>query len=79
MNTIPEELQDILTADPEYVSGAIRFVDTRIPVWILLDYIHEGDSVEEFLDAYPDLSRETVKRVYSWLARQGRDRLGIAS
>jgi len=34
------------------------FVGTRVPVQALLDYLEGGDTIEEFLDNYPGVSRE---------------------
>jgi uncharacterized protein (DUF433 family) len=74
---IPTELQDILSRHPQVMSGAICFTGTRIPVQILLDNHKAGISIEEFLDAYPDLTREQVQAVIDWEDRQARLALGL--
>jgi uncharacterized protein (DUF433 family) len=48
----------IVHSDPEIVSGAPVFVGTRVPVQALLDYLAGGESLEEFLDDFPSVSRE---------------------
>lgn len=53
---IPEELKDILSADPEVMGGALCFTGTRIPVVILLDNVAAGVSMDEFYDGYPSLT-----------------------
>jgi uncharacterized protein (DUF433 family) len=40
------------------MSGEPVFVGTRVPVRNLLDYLEGGDSLEEFLDNFPSVSRE---------------------
>ena len=35
--SIPPELQDVLAAQPEIISGAVRFKGTRVPVQALID------------------------------------------
>ncbi|HUP62300.1 MAG TPA: DUF433 domain-containing protein [Thermoanaerobaculia bacterium] len=50
--------KQILHADPEILGGAPVFVGTRVPVQALLDYLEGGDTLEEFLDDYPGVSRE---------------------
>jgi len=40
--TIPNELQSILEADSEYLSGAARFKGTRVPVQALIDTLDGG-------------------------------------
>jgi len=34
------------------------FTGTRVPVQALFDYIEAGDPLDEFLDDFPDVSRE---------------------
>jgi uncharacterized protein (DUF433 family) len=44
--------------DPERVSGAPVFVDTRVPVAILVDHLTRGSTLDEFLDDFPGVTRE---------------------
>ena len=60
-----EELQSILAADPEYLSGAVRFVGTRVPVQALSDTLDGGGTVEEFLDGWPNVPREAPRRLFT--------------
>ena len=48
----------IFHSDPEIVSGTPVFVGTRVPVQALLDYLEGGETIEEFLDDFPTVSRE---------------------
>ncbi|MGZ5433220.1 MAG: DUF433 domain-containing protein [Thermoanaerobaculia bacterium] len=52
------DLKDIVHSDPDVVSGTAVFVGTRVPVQALLDYLEGGESIEEFLDDFPSVSRE---------------------
>lgn len=52
------DLKQIVHADPEIVSGTPVFVGTRVPVQALLDYLEGGETLEEFLDDFPSVSRE---------------------
>jgi uncharacterized protein (DUF433 family) len=52
------ELKEIVHSDPEIVSGTPVFVGTRVPVQALLDYIEGGETIAEFLDDFPTVSRE---------------------
>ena len=36
------------------------FRGTRVPVQTLLDYLEAGDSIDEFLEGFPTVSREQV-------------------
>jgi len=48
----------IVHSDPEIVSGTPVFVGTRVPVQALLDYLEGGETLDEFLDDFPSVSRE---------------------
>jgi uncharacterized protein (DUF433 family) len=48
----------IVRTDPNVLGGTPVFVGTRVPVQALLDYLEGGDTIEEFLDDYPGVSRE---------------------
>ncbi|MEA2165220.1 MAG: hypothetical protein QOK37_3347 [Thermoanaerobaculia bacterium] len=51
-------LRTIVHSDPEVHSGTPVFVGTRVPARTLLDYLEGGDTLEEFLDNYPSVTRE---------------------
>jgi len=42
------------------MSGAPVFAGTRVPVQTLLDYLKGGDSIDEFLEGFPTVTREQV-------------------
>lgn len=48
----------IYHSDPEILGGTPVFVGTRVPVRNLLDYLEAGDSLDEFLDDFPSVTRE---------------------
>ena len=48
----------IVVTDPEIMSGTPCFAGTRVPVRALLDYIEGGDTLDEFLEQYPTVSRQ---------------------
>src|SRR5205823_7862727 len=52
------DLRTIVHSDPEIHSGTPVFVGTRVPVRTLLDYLEGGDTLEEFLDNFPSVTRE---------------------
>ncbi len=52
------DLRTIVHCDPQIHSGTAVFIGTRVPVRTLLDYLKGGDSLVEFLDNYPSVSRE---------------------
>ena len=74
---IPEELKDILVADPETLSGAVRFKGTRVPVQALIDTLDVGQGIEEFLDGWPNVPREHAEAVIHWEQNAARRIFGL--
>ena len=58
MTSVSELPEPLITISPEYLSGAPVFTGTRVPVQALFDYIEGGDPLDEFLDDFPNVSRE---------------------
>jgi len=49
---------EVIHTDREILAGEPVFVGTRVPLKNLFDYLEAGDSLEMFLDAFPDVTRE---------------------
>ncbi len=47
----------IIHSDPDILGGMPVFVGTRVPVQNLIDCLEAGDSLEEFLDSFPSVTR----------------------
>ena len=52
--------QSVVKIDPEIMSGAPCFAGTRVPIQNLIDYLEGGDSIDDFLEGFPTVSREQV-------------------
>jgi uncharacterized protein (DUF433 family) len=52
-----------ITIDPEILGGIPVFTGTRVPVQALFDHLEAGDSLRNFLESFPDVSREQAIRV----------------
>lgn len=50
--------EDVVSRNPEVVSGALVFKGTRVSVEALVQHLTAGDTLEEFLDDFPGVSRE---------------------
>lgn len=48
----------VVHSDPETLGGTPVFRGTRVPLRNLIDYLERGHSVDEFLDAFPSVSRD---------------------
>lgn len=53
-------IASVISRSPDIVSGAPVFKDTRVPVQALLDHLGAGDSIDEFLAAFPSVKRKQV-------------------
>jgi uncharacterized protein (DUF433 family) len=49
---------DIVHSDPLIMGGIPVFVGTRVPVRTLLEYLEGDDTLEEFLDDFPTVTRD---------------------
>ena len=49
---------DIVVKDPEILGGTPVFRGTRVPVQTLFDYLEGGETLEDFLEGFPTVSRE---------------------
>jgi uncharacterized protein (DUF433 family) len=53
----------MVSRDPEIMSGAFCFTGTRVPVQNLFDYLEGSSSLDEFLEDFPSVQRETAVAV----------------
>lgn len=52
--------KQIITSSPDVMGGTPVFAGTRVPVQTLIDYIKGGDSIDDFLDGFPTVTKEQV-------------------
>ena len=52
--------QSVVKVDPKIMNGALCFAGTRVPIQTLIDYLEGGDSIDEFLEDFPSVSRDQV-------------------
>ena len=50
--------EEVVSRDPQVVSGALVFSGTRVPVEVLVQHLTAGDSLDDFLVDFPGVSRE---------------------
>jgi uncharacterized protein (DUF433 family) len=49
-----------ITKSPEIMGGTPVFSGTRVPVQTLIDYLKAGESIDDFLDGFPTVTRDQV-------------------
>ncbi len=52
---------EIMTANPEIMSGTPVFSGTRVPVESLIQHLKAGDTREDFLEGFPGVRREQAE------------------
>jgi len=65
----------IISRSPDVMGGTAVFAGTRVPVQTLLDYLEAGESIDDFLEGFPSVSRV---QVIAFL-EQAKDRLIAAT
>ena len=51
---------EIIVKDKDILGGTPVFRGTRVPFQALLDYLEGGDTLDEFLDDFPTVTREAA-------------------
>jgi uncharacterized protein (DUF433 family) len=55
--------KNLIEVDPEKLGGTPVFYGTRVPIKNLFDCLEEGESLDEFLDQFPTVTREQALAV----------------
>lgn len=50
----------VISSNPEVMGGTPVFRGTRVPVQTLIDYLKAGESISDFLDGFPTVTKEQV-------------------
>ena len=50
----------IISVSPLILGGTAVFAGTRVPLQTLIDYLGAGDTIDDFLQGFPTVSREQV-------------------
>lgn len=50
----------VISTSPDILGGTPVFVGTRVPLQNLLDYLKAGESINDFLEGFPTVTREQV-------------------
>ena len=50
----------LITCSPDVMGGTPVFAGTRVPIQTLLDYLEGGETIDDFLEGFPTVTREQV-------------------
>jgi len=56
-------IKDIVDVNPERMSGTPCFTGTRVPISHLFEFIESGETLDEFLNQFPTVTREQALAV----------------
>jgi uncharacterized protein (DUF433 family) len=67
--------QEHITVDPAICHGNACIKGTRVMVSVVMDNLAAGFTVDEIIQSYPSLSRETVQSAIAYAAELTRERI----
>ena len=51
---------EVVSSSKEIMGGTPVFAGTRVPIQTLIDYLTAGDSIDDFLEGFPSVTRKQV-------------------
>ena len=66
--SIKMKKQNIVSSDPERMSGCPVFRGTRVPIQALFDCL-PYESIDEFLEGYPSVTKEMLLEFFDEMAK----------
>ena len=63
------EVNKYIVADTEICGGTPTFSGTRIMVYIVLEMLEAGATIDEILEAYPSLNKEHIRASLEFAAK----------
>ncbi len=60
----------IISVSPEIMGPSPVFACTRVPVQTLLDYLKAGESIDDFLEGFPTVTKEQVIALLEQVEKQ---------
>jgi len=64
-----KEIFGRISSDPDILHGKPCIKGTRIPVYLIVSLIAEGESMENIIKDYPSLTPEDIKAALRYAAR----------
>jgi uncharacterized protein (DUF433 family) len=54
------EKAPLITSSSDVLGGTPVFAGTRVPVQTLIEYLEGGETIDDFLEGFPTVTREQV-------------------
>ncbi|MFB3786847.1 MAG: DUF433 domain-containing protein [bacterium] len=69
---------DRIEIDPEKLLGQPVIKGTRLPIYVIVEAIAQGDPIEELLSAFPFLIREDISQALRYAAHLSQHGVEVA-
>jgi len=60
----------IISKSPEIMGGTPVFVGTRVPIQTFFEYLKAGESIDDFLDGFPTVTKEQIMTLLEEIRQQ---------
>ncbi|MCL1462895.1 MULTISPECIES: DUF433 domain-containing protein [Argonema] len=60
----------VISTSPEIMGGTPVFSNTRVPVQTLFDYLKAGESIDDFIDGFPTVTKDQVIALLEEVGKQ---------
>lgn len=67
IETTVASTETIITRDPDVLGGTPVFSGTRVPFSTFLEYLEAGQTLDEFLDDFPSVTRDAAVRALEYV------------
>lgn len=64
------KIEELIEVDPEKLGGTPVLFGTRVPIQNLFDCLEGGESLDEFLEQFPTVTREQAQAAINLLSRK---------
>lgn len=64
------KVEELIEVDPEKLGGTPVFSGTRVPIQNLFDCLESGESLDEFLEQFPTVTRVQAQAAINLLGRK---------
>ena len=65
-----DKFNQVVWINPDRMSGAPCFSGTRVPVQMLLDHLKHGDTIDDFLEGAPTVTRQQAELFLDYASEQ---------
>jgi len=64
-----KEIFERISSDPDILHGKPCIKGTRIPVYLIVSLVAEGETVEDIIKDYPSLTSEDIKAAVKYASK----------